>query len=37
MNRRSIRKIVIALAVLCVSAAGAASAYAVWYCPGGAC
>ena len=32
MNHRRIRNIFIALAVLCISAAGAASAYAVFGC-----
>ncbi len=31
MNRRRIRTVFIALAALCVAAAGAASAYATWF------
>ncbi len=37
MNQRRIRRIFTAITVYCVAAAGAATAYAHWYCPGGAC
>ena len=33
MNHRRIRNLFLALAVLCVATAGAASAYATWFGP----